>query len=122
MNTIKLNGEDLENICYELAANGSEVEETEEEFNILYGRAMEESYLKYKKEFKEDPDSCFDPDFSEIMAVILPKILIIEYEEFYIEEETDKRDEDYVKLACFYAVKNGEKHILIKNVTNLVYK
>ena len=74
MNTIKLTQAQFENLTYKLASSASEMEETSEEFNVLFTKAVEMAYPLYKKEYSEEPDIDFDPEFSSLISDFLTKL------------------------------------------------
>jgi hypothetical protein len=119
MNTIKLNQTQLENLTYEIASSISEIEEKNEELNLLFIKAVEMAYPVYKKEYNEEPNIDFDPEFSIIISDFLTKLLIEKYDELFIDEDLD--DNGMAISACFYSFKKCEKHILIKDVCGIVY-
>lgn len=121
MNTIKLTQAQLENLAYEIASSASEIEETSEEFNVLFTKAAEMAYPVYKKKYGEEPDMDFDPDFANLISDFLTKLLHEEYDELFIDEDFDKEDNAIVITACFYALRKSERHILIKDVSDVVY-
>jgi hypothetical protein len=51
-----------------------------------------------------------------LIAQFFTPILLGQYDQFYIEEDVDENLKDTVNSACFYAIQNGEKFILIQNI------
>lgn len=124
LNTIKLNKNRLEDFAYEFSSSDlfEDGEGINEEFLLLYTKASELAYEKYKKEYNEEPEFPYDPDFSGLIAKYFTPILFEKYKEFYIEEEHDEDDIEMVNSASFYAIQNGEKIILIEDINGkMVY-
>jgi len=119
MNTIKLTQPQLEHLTYEIASSLSEIEETSEDFNVLFVRAIELAYPVYKKKYDEEPDIDFDPEFSSVVSDSLLELLNAKYDTFLIKEDEDK--DGFVKTASFYALKDGIIHTLIKDLSDIVY-
>ena len=48
-----------------MATYFSDFKDTNEEFNKLFAKAAGEACIEYKKEYDEEPEEGFDPDYSE---------------------------------------------------------